>query len=82
MLSNLGQISEPLDFGPEAGETTEVWFSPPARMPLGLAIGTVTAAGRLHLAIRYRHRLFGSEAAQRFSDRYILELKRFLGPAA
>ena len=72
MLSNLGQI-EPLSFG-AAGRAMEVWFSPPARMPLGLAIGAVTVVGRLHLAFRYRHRLFGAEAARRFADRYLAEL--------
>ncbi|MGH8904074.1 MAG: hypothetical protein ACRDYA_20940 [Egibacteraceae bacterium] len=34
LLSNLGLI-EPPSFGPDAGETTELWFSAPAQMPAG-----------------------------------------------
>lgn len=82
MLSNLGKLDEPPSFGPDAGSTVEVWFSPPARMPLGLAIGAVTAAGRLHLAFRYRHRQFDADAARRFADGYLAELDFFVGNAA
>ena len=80
MLSNVGALGDPPSFGPEAAQVTEVWFSPPARMPLGLAIGVVTVGGRLHLSFRYRHRLFGAAAAERFADRYIKELQRYIGP--
>ncbi len=79
MLSNLGQLDEPPSFGPDAGETTEMWFSAPARMPLGLSIGTVTLAGRLHIAFRYRHPLFGDEAARLFAQRYEEAIDTFLG---
>ncbi len=82
MLSNLGKLDELPSFGPDAGSTVEVWFSPPARMPLGLAIGAVTADGRLHLAFRYRHRLFDADAARRFADGYLAELDFFIGNAA
>jgi NRPS condensation-like uncharacterized protein len=54
-LSNLGRINDPPSFGPDAGETTELWFSAPARMPCGLSLGAATVGGRLHLALRYRH---------------------------
>jgi NRPS condensation-like uncharacterized protein len=81
MLSNLGEL-EPPSFGPDAGSTVEVWFSPPARMPLGLAIGALTAAGRLHLAFRYRHRLFDADAARRFADTYLAELDFFINNPA
>jgi len=74
MLSNLGHVGEPPSFGPDAGGTTEVWFSPPGRMPLGLTVGALTTAGRLHLVFRYRHRLFGAEAARLFAERYLVEL--------
>lgn len=75
-LSNLGRISEPPSFGPDAGETTELWFSAPARMPCGLSLGAATVGGRLHLALRYRHPLFGPQAARRFADCYLAELFR------
>jgi NRPS condensation-like uncharacterized protein len=71
LLSNLGSMNEPPSFGPDAGETTEVWFSPPCRMPLGLAVGAVTAGGRLHLVFRYRHPLMSAGAARRFAERYV-----------
>jgi hypothetical protein len=82
MLSNLGKLDELPWFGPDAGATVEVWFSPPARMPLGLAIGAVTAASRLHLAFRYRLRLFDADAARRFADGYLAELDFFINNSA
>jgi NRPS condensation-like uncharacterized protein len=75
-LSNLGLISEPPSFGPDAGETVELWFSAPARMPCGLSLGAATVGGCLHLAFRYRHPLFGPDATRRFADRYLSELSR------
>lgn len=77
LLSNLANLDDPPSFG-DAGETTEVWFSAPARMPLGLSVGVVTLAGRLHAVFRYRHPLFGPEAAARFADRYVETVERFL----
>ena len=78
MFSNLGSLPEPPSFGADAGGTVDVWFSPPGRMPLGLTVGALTVGGRLHLAFRYRHRLFDADAARRFADRYLAELDRFL----
>jgi len=77
MLSNMGHLPDPPSFGADAGGTVDVWFSPPGRMPLGLTIGAVTVAGRLHLSFRYRHRLFGADAARLFADRYLGEVARF-----
>jgi NRPS condensation-like uncharacterized protein len=74
MLSNVGALKELPSFGPEAGTVTEVWFSPPARMPLGLALGVATAAGRIHLTFRYRHRLWSPDAAKRFAELYLEQL--------
>ena len=82
MVSNLGDVQEPPPFGDDAGDTVEMWFSPPARMPLGLSVGAVMLAGRLHLSFRYRHRLFGDEATQRFADGYVAELEALIGDAA
>ena len=69
ILSNLGRVDEDLDFGPEL-RAGEVWFSPPARMPMGLAVGALTAAGRLHLVFRYRHPLFGPAEIAGFAGSY------------
>jgi len=79
MLSNIGHVAEPPSFGPDAGRTVDLWFSPPGRMPLGLTLGVVTVGGRLHLSFRYRHRLFGPDAARQFVDRYVAELVAFTG---
>lgn len=75
ILSNLGRLDDPPWFGKEAGETVEVWFSAPARMPLGLSVGATTVSGCLHLAFRYRHRQFGPDAATRFAECYLTHLR-------
>jgi NRPS condensation-like uncharacterized protein len=69
ILSNLGRLDDDLDFGPEL-RASEAWFSPPARMPMGLAVGALTAAGRLHLVLRYRHPLFGPSEIAGFAGSY------------
>ena len=76
VLSNLGQIKDEQlpDFGAEAGDVVGLWFSAPARMPCGLSVGAVTAAGMLHLAFRYRYPLWGPAAAEAFADRFVTEL--------
>lgn len=74
ILCDLGRIAEPPSFGPGAGRTNEVWFSPPARVPVPLSIGAATLGGRLHLSMRYSRSLFGPEAAARFAEYYLVEL--------
>jgi NRPS condensation-like uncharacterized protein len=78
MLSNLGPLAEPPSFGDGVGRTVDVWFSPPARMPLGLTVGAVTVGDRLHLSFRYRHRLFDTKAARSFAGLYLAELDLFV----
>jgi NRPS condensation-like uncharacterized protein len=80
ILSNLGRLDENLDFGPEL-RTRAVWFSPPTKMPMGLAVGAVTAEGRLRLVFRYRHPLFGSAQVAAFADRYVTALGHIAAPA-
>jgi len=75
MLANVGWVDDPPSFGPEAGDTLEVWFSIPARVPECLCIGAVTVAGRLHLVIRYPHRLFSPAAARRFADCFVAQIR-------
>ena len=75
MLANLGQFEEPPSFGPDAGRTTEVWFSAPARTPESLCIGVVTVAGRLHLTFRYPNRVFGPDAVRRFAACYVEQIR-------
>ncbi|MGW3723939.1 condensation protein [Streptomyces sp. NPDC000851] len=57
LLSNIGRVPYPLDFGEEAGRAHAVWFSAPARMPRGLTVTTASTAGRLHLALRWSRTL-------------------------
>jgi NRPS condensation-like uncharacterized protein len=78
LLSNVGELDEPPSFGPDAGDTTEMWFSAPAHMPLGLSMGTVTVGGRVHIAYRYRHPQFDRDAARRFAERYEAALDLFI----
>jgi NRPS condensation-like uncharacterized protein len=80
ILSNLGRLDDDLDFGPEL-RASEVWFSPPARMPMGLAVGALTAVGRLHLVLRYRHPLFGPAEIAGFADSYRAALGRLAAGA-
>ncbi|HEV2811518.1 MAG TPA: hypothetical protein VGV93_14110 [Acidimicrobiales bacterium] len=75
MLCNLGRLAAPPTFGAEAGETLEVWFSPPTRIPIGLSIGAATVSGRMHLVFRYPHRLFDGDAARRFAECYVDQLR-------
>jgi hypothetical protein len=76
ILANLGRLDESLDFSPEL-RAREVWFSPLTRIPMGLAVGAVTAGGRLHLVFRYRHPLFGPADVAGFADRYVAALGEF-----
>ena len=73
ILSNLGRLRDDLGFGAEL-RADEVWFSPPARMPMGLAVGAVTASARLHLVFRYRYPLFSPVQVAEFADRYLVAL--------
>ena len=79
MLANIGWMNDPPSFGTEAGETRDVWFSVPARVPECLCIGAVTVSGQLHLVIRYPHELFSPDAARRFADGYLHQIREVAG---
>ncbi|MFV0136163.1 condensation protein [Streptomyces sp. HMX87] len=68
LLSNIGRIPYPLDFGEEAGRAHAVWFSAPARMPRGLTFTTASTAGRLHLVLRWSRTLLGHGDGARLRD--------------
>ncbi|GGY13517.1 hypothetical protein GCM10010384_19100 [Streptomyces djakartensis] len=68
LLSNIGRIPYPLDFGEEAGRAHAVWFSAPARMPRGLTVTTASTAGRLHLALRWSRSLLSHGDGARLRD--------------
>ena len=75
MLSHLEWQDETPHFGPEGGEIVELWYSTPARSPQTLCLGAVTISGRLHLTLRYPHRLLSPDAARRFTDGYLHQLR-------
>ena len=82
MLCDLGSFPAAPNFGGDAGEVTELWFSPPSRSPRCLCVGTVALEGRLYLTFRYPHALFGPNAIRRFADLYLSELERVSGQHA
>ncbi|MFF2811649.1 condensation protein [Streptomyces sp. NPDC058000] len=65
LLSNIGRVPYPLDFGDTGGRATAVWFSAPARMPRGLSITTASThdGNRIHLALRWSRALLDDAAA-------------------
>ncbi|MFE2043544.1 condensation protein [Streptomyces sp. NPDC059477] len=75
LLSNIGRIPYPLDFGAEAGRAHAVWFSAPARMPRGLTVTTASTAGRLHLALRWSRTLLGPDDGDRLRDLFAHHLR-------
>ncbi|GAA2595807.1 condensation protein [Streptomyces axinellae] len=64
LLSNIGRVPYPLDFG-DAGRAEAVWFSAPAKMPRGLSVTTVSTGGRLQLALRWSHARLDDQAGAR-----------------
>jgi NRPS condensation-like uncharacterized protein len=82
MLGNLGPIGDAPSFGPDAGDTVELWFSPPARSPRILCVGALVVGGRLQLTFRYPLRLLGPEAARRFADAYVAQLRAVAAAAS
>ncbi|GGZ11785.1 condensation protein [Streptomyces poonensis] len=74
LLSNIGRVPYPLDFGEDAGRARAVWFSAPARMPRGLTVTAASTADRLHLALRWSRALLGPGDGARLRDLF----ERFL----
>ncbi|MEU5835794.1 condensation protein [Streptomyces diacarni] len=67
LLSNIGRVPYPLDFG-DAGRARAVWFSAPAKRPRGLSVTTVSTGGRLQLALRWSHARLDDEAGRRLGE--------------
>ncbi|WP_234442376.1 hypothetical protein, partial [Streptomyces sp. NRRL S-1448] len=81
LLSNIGRLPYPLDFG-DAGRPTAVWFSAPARMPRGLTVTTVSVGGRIHLALRWSHSLLDEAAGARLATLFRTALAATAWPGA
>ncbi|WP_063755431.1 hypothetical protein [Streptomyces sp. NRRL S-337] len=81
LLSNIGRLPYPLDFG-DAGRPTAVWFSAPARMPRGLTVTTVSVGGRIQLALRWSHTLLDEAAGARLATLFRTALAATAWPGA
>jgi len=78
-LSNLGRLELP-GFG-DAGEVTEVWFSPPLLGELiPLTVGVAGVGRQMFLAVRARRDLIGPSAVERFAG-LLADTLRSLSPA-
>ncbi len=74
-LSNLGVVPAPsLAFGPVP--VTHLGFSPPVRMPQGIALGVAGFGPGIDIAFRWCQALLDREAAEHFADRYVQALAR------
>jgi hypothetical protein len=70
VLTNLGRLDAPFDFGDDAGPTIELWATPPVQSPPGvcLGIGAAMMNDELLLTLRYHHRQFDAPGADRFIE--------------
>lgn len=81
LLSNVGRVPYPLDFGAEAGRAHAVWLSAPTRMPRGLSLCTASIAGRLHLSLRWSRALLGNHDGARLLDLFTRQLHSTEAPS-
>jgi NRPS condensation-like uncharacterized protein len=79
MLTNLGKVSAPPDFGQQGAVT--LLFSAQAHMPRGISIGVVTAGRQPLIAMRYNRALLDEAAASRFLASYVAAIGELTLPA-
>lgn len=70
VLSNLGRPDLPARLGPDL-PVEALWFSPPVRMPAGLALGVAASDRGLFVTLRYGPELFDPDGAERFAARFL-----------
>ncbi|WP_431780416.1 condensation protein [Streptomyces chumphonensis] len=68
LLSNLGRLAYPMDFGDGAGRATAAWISAPARMPRGVSVTTISAGGRLQVVLRWSRGRLDDAAGHRLGE--------------
>ncbi|MBW1600968.1 condensation protein [Streptomyces sp. JJ66] len=73
LLSNLGRLPYPMDFG-DAGRATSAWFSAPARLPRGVAVTTISTNKRLQLALRWSRTRLDDAAGHRLGELFVRTL--------
>jgi NRPS condensation-like uncharacterized protein len=80
MLTNLGNVPDPPDFG--TGASITLTLSGPAQMPRGLSLAVATAGGQPMLAFRFNRALLSDAAAADFAREYrrILEILADIPP--
>jgi len=72
MLTNLGNVADPPDFG-APGDSTMA-FSAQAQMPRGMCVAAITAGGRLQVVFRYNRALLDQAATGRFAEMFAAAL--------
>ncbi|MES2919265.1 MAG: condensation domain-containing protein [Pseudomonadota bacterium] len=82
VLNNLGRVPDIPDPAGRAGRITAIRFSPPTRMPMGVAVGVVTLRGELTITFRYRRAQFDRFAAEAFRDNFLELVEELLRTAA
>jgi hypothetical protein len=70
VLSNVGRPELPTRLGPDL-PVQALWFSPPVRMPAGMALGIGASEAGLFVTLRYGPELFDADAAESFSARFL-----------
>jgi NRPS condensation-like uncharacterized protein len=82
LFATLGRLERKVaGFGPDAGQITEIWISPPITVPLGLAMDSTILRGQLFISLRYCQTRFDSAAARSFCDLYLSTLQNLGRPA-
>lgn len=81
MLSNVGRVPYPLDFG-DAGRATAVYFSGPAHLPRGLTVCVTGTGDRLHAALRWSRALLDEDSAAAMARLFEESLAATAEPAA
>ncbi len=73
VLSNVGRPELPARLGPDL-PIEALWFSPPVRMPAGVALGIGASEAGLFVTLRCGPELFDVNAAREFSSRFLAVL--------
>jgi NRPS condensation-like uncharacterized protein len=72
VLSNLGRVADPPWFGTRG---IGLWFSPPPRHPVVLAIGAATTGDILGISLRWCNEAFSATDARSFAAQLVADLR-------
>ncbi|MBA2624075.1 MAG: hypothetical protein H0U89_00460 [Acidimicrobiia bacterium] len=79
VLSNLGRVVDPPWFGGDGGG---LWFSPPPRHPVILAIGAATTDDRLGISLRWCRSALTPDAAREICDLFLASIRSVRAPGS